>query len=73
MPKVCCATLECKHNKDYKCRASSISLSDGHIHTVHQGYKHIHECRTYEKSESAKALEKELQGYFGAKEVGGDG
>ncbi len=65
MPKVWCATLECKHNKGNQCRAKSINLSDGHIHTVHQGYKHIHECRTYEMSDRAKTLEKMLKGYFG--------
>lgn len=68
MPKVWCATLECKHNKGNQCRAKSINLSDGHIHTVHQGFKHIHKCRTYEMSGRAKTLEKMLQGYFGEKE-----
>ena len=64
MPKVWCATLECKHNEGNKCRAKSINLSDGHIHTVHQGFKHIHECRTYEMSDRAKTLGKMLEGYF---------
>lgn len=64
MTKVLCASIECKHNKDGKCRAPYISISDGHINTVHQGYKHIHECRTYEQSEESKAVEKSLKKYF---------
>ena len=68
MPKVWCASIECKHNKSNQCRAKTINLSDGHINTVHQGFKHIHECRAYEKSERAKTVEKMIKGYFGLKE-----
>ena len=65
MPKVWCATIECKHNKGNQCRAKSVNFSDGHIHTVHQGYKQVWYCRTYEMSKKAKTLEKMLKGYFG--------
>lgn len=68
MPKVWCASIECKYNKGNRCYAKSINLSDGHINTVHQGYKHIHECRTYEMSDRAKTLEKTLKEYFVLKE-----
>ena len=68
MAKVWCATLECKHNKNNQCRAKSINLSDGHVHTVHQGYKHIWECRCYEESNRAATLRKMLNGYYGVKE-----
>ena len=72
MPKVWCATLECKHNRGNQCRAKSINLSDGHIHTVHQGFKHIHECCTYENSEQWETLKRLMEGCFSVK-GGNDG
>lgn len=60
MSKVVCAALECKYNKNNRCTASSVSLSDGHIHTVHQGYKQIWECKTFEISEEDKKLYEEI-------------
>jgi hypothetical protein len=57
MTKVWCATIECEHNKNNRCAASEINLSDGHIHTVHQGFKQVWECRTYNMSKESKQLE----------------
>ena len=54
MAKVICAAVECRWNDDYRCRAKGISLRDGHVHTRHQGYKHIWECKQFEMSEQAK-------------------
>lgn len=60
MPKLVCATLECKYNKNNRCTAKEISLSDGHIHTVHQGYKQVWECKTYEMSAEDRQLYEEM-------------
>lgn len=60
MAKVWCATIECKYNKKNQCKAKEINISDGHIHTVHQGYKQIWVCRNFTISESAMELEKFL-------------
>ena len=61
MIKVQCASIDCEYNHMNRCTAKSINLSDKHIHTVHQGVKHIHECRTYEKSQHYKELEEALR------------
>ena len=61
MTKVWCATIECKHNKKNQCKAKEINISDGHIHTVHQGYKQIWLCRSFAMSESAKEIEQVLK------------
>ena len=56
MARVCCAAVECKWNDDCLCRAKSINLSDGHVHTVHQGFKHIWTCKEFEMSAFAKEV-----------------
>lgn len=61
MAKVWCATIECKYNKKNQCKAKEINISDGHIHTVHQGYKQIWLCRSFGMSESAKEIEQMLK------------
>ena len=65
MSKVYCASVDCEHNEDNLCKARKIILSDAHIHTVHHGFKHIHECKSYEKSQRYKNLESYLSKYFG--------
>ena len=61
MAKVHCASIDCEYNFNTKCTAKEIQLNDGHIHTVHQGFKHMHECKTYTKSEYFKELEQFLK------------
>lgn len=56
MPKVWCAAIECENNKDNRCKAAEINLSEGHINTVHQGFKQVWECRNYSMGEEAKQL-----------------
>lgn len=56
MPKVWCAQIECRHNAGNRCKAPEINLSAGRVHTVHQGFKQIWECRSFEMSDSAKEL-----------------
>ena len=64
MAKVWCAAIECANNKNNLCKAAEINLSDGHIHTVHQGYKQIWECKAYNMSERSKQLEDALKQYL---------
>ena len=61
MAKVWCATIECKHNKKNQCKAKEINISDGHIHTVHQGYKQIWLCGSCILSDPARELEQLLK------------
>ena len=68
MSQVHCASFECEYNRDNLCIAKVIRLSDGHIHTVHQGFKHIHECKTYQKSQYYKELEEKIQDLHKQKE-----
>lgn len=58
MPKVWCAAIECTNNKNNQCKAAEINLSEGHIHTVYQGFKQMWECRSYNQSERSKKMEK---------------
>lgn len=66
MPKVYCAAGMCKHNEENLCKAKEINLSEGHVHTVHQGYKQVWTCRMFEMSEDAKrmleAIRKTMEG-----------
>lgn len=67
MPKLVCAAIECRFNKDNLCKSGTVRLSDGHIHTVHQGYKQIWECKTYEISSEAKQISEELKSFLSGK------
>lgn len=62
MTKVWCATIECKHNKNNRCRAKEINLSDGHVHTIHQGYMQYWKCRSFEESKATKEIKKLIGG-----------
>lgn len=67
MARVYCAAVECKFNDGNICIAKSINLSEGHVHTVHQGFKQVWTCRSYEMSAIAKQVAAEV-----AKIMGGD-
>ncbi len=59
MPRVKCASIDCKWNNDnqmctYK---KTLLLNDCSIMTLHDGRQHFHRCKAYEKSEYAKELE----------------
>lgn len=56
MAKVWCAAIECRHNKNNQCRSKEINLTEGHIHTVHQGFKQVWGCRTYETDPKLKEI-----------------
>lgn len=56
MPRVWCAAIECEHNKGNQCLADEINLSNGHVHTYHQGFMEYWKCRTYTESEEFAKL-----------------
>ena len=64
MPKVWCAETECEYYHENGCKAKEINISAGHIHTIHQGFAHHWECRTFKPSEDAKEMFKMLKTYF---------
>lgn len=61
MPKVWCAAIDCANNKNNQCNAAAINLTEGHIHTVHQGYTQVWKCRVFNMSETAKKLYAEMK------------
>lgn len=69
MAKVWCAQIECEHNKGNRCRASEINLSCGSIHTVHQGFKQVWECRSFQMGDESKRLYDELKRFLIEREV----
>lgn len=64
MAKVWCAETECEYCRENGCTAKEINISAGHIHTVHQGFRHHWECRTFKPSEDAKEMFEMLKAYF---------
>ena len=56
MAKVWCAAIECEHNKNNRCTAKEINLSEGRVHTVHEGVKQVWGCRMYNMSNESKEL-----------------
>lgn len=60
MAKVWCAENECKYNDRNLCKAKEINLAAGHMHTVHEGFRPVWTCRTFEES----ALAAELKAQF---------
>lgn len=67
MTKVMCAEIECKHYSDKGCKAKEIKISAGHMHTVHEGFRHVWTCKTYEMSEESKQIHEELHEFFKTK------
>lgn len=61
MATVYCAAVECEHNDRNICRAKKINLSEGRVHTAHQGFLQVWTCRQYEMSDNAKRLLEEMK------------
>lgn len=51
MPKIYCADLICKYNKNKKCSAKEVNLSASSIITLHNGRQEFNTCRTIEFSD----------------------
>lgn len=64
MAKVWCAEIECKHNRNNMCRRKEVKFSAGHVHTIHQGFLHVWQCKDYELSEDAKKIMEVLKKQF---------
>lgn len=69
MPKIKCASIECKHNNDSGyCRYQGVVLlSDCYYHTVNDGQQHFHRCKCYEMSEESKKLYESLEKFYSEK------
>lgn len=66
MPKIKCASCECKWNNDksmctYK---GMLLMNDCDVMTVHDGRQHFHRCKMYEESEEYKELKQEFLVYL---------
>ena len=63
MPRIKCASVECKYNNDnnvcgYK---GTLLLGDWDVTTLNMGRMHFHKCKMYEKSEHYISLEKAFE------------
>ena len=71
MAIVYCAAVDCKHrNENNRCTLKKICLNEGRVHTKHQGFKQVWECKNYEQSERSKEIEEMVKWLMG---VDGDG
>ena len=62
MPKVICASLDCKYNgKGYQCTAKKITMSEHYMLTVNEGRQHLWRCKQYEKSEEVEQFEEQFK------------
>lgn len=71
MPRIKCATVECKYNNEashctYK---GELLLNDCFVSTVHDGRQHYHRCKMYEKSEWAQELEDNFIKFMGERSL----
>lgn len=61
MPKVICASDECKYNADDNtCICDEVYLNDLSITTVYEGRQHLWRCKQYEKSEETKRMKEKF-------------
>ena len=61
MAKIICASVDCKYYTADGCKSRRINLSDSHVHTVHQGFRHMWVCKNFEESEDAIAVKAYLE------------
>lgn len=62
MPKVICASLDCKYNgKGHQCTAKKITISERYMLTVNEGRQHLWKCKQYEKSEEVEQFEEQFK------------
>ena len=64
MPKVWCASIECKHNKNNQCKAKEINLAERNLHTVHEGFKRTWDCRCFAMDEETKRMFEKIKKHF---------
>ena len=66
MPKIKCASCECKWNNDksmctYK---GMLLMNDCDVMTVHDGRQHFHKCKMFEESEDYQELRRKFESNF---------
>lgn len=66
MPKIKCASSECKWNNDNNMCSfkGTILMNDHSVMTMHDGRKHFHYCKMYEKSAETLELERKFKEYL---------
>lgn len=66
MPRIKCATCECKWNNDKSmCTYKGIILmNDCSVMTVHDGRQHFHKCKMFEESEDYQELRRKFESDF---------
>lgn len=73
MPRIKCASIDCKWNSDtnmctYGRTGHTMLISDSYVMTVHDGRQHFHRCKSYEQSDKAKELESAFMKFLEEKE-----
>ena len=63
MPKINCASAECKYQDDngFCTYEGTINLAVWGVKTVDMGYKWFHECKMFEESDEIKKIQKEFE------------
>lgn len=66
MPKIKCASCECKwnDNKNNCTYKGTLNIGDWNVHTVNMGFAHFHECKMYEEDEHTKALRENIMAFM---------
>lgn len=65
MPKVLCASAECKWNNNLNmCAAPEVHLNDLSIMTVWEGRQHLWRCKQFEMSTEAAEIAKMMERVF---------
>jgi len=61
--KLYCADDRCRYcNDDHVCTSETVELVFEGLHTVHQGFREVHTCKTFEKSNLYKQVEEFMRG-----------
>lgn len=74
MPRIKCASIECKWNNDtnmctYGRTGHTLLMSNHYVTTVHDGRQHFHRCKAFELSDRAKELESEFQKFLDERDM----
>ena len=66
MPRIKCASCECKWNNDKSmCTYKGVVLmNDCSVMTVHDGRQHFHKCKMFEESEDYQELRRKFESDF---------
>lgn len=65
MTRVKCPCVECKHNKDHRCKNKGITLAWKSVMTVHEGRLEAWICKDYEMDEESKRIYEDMKRIMG--------